>query len=89
MSATVIYEFENRASAEAVAAAVILLPEVVRMSLSRDPAVVSVDIDLDDPSGFDRVTRTIDAVAPSARRSFAQRSADVLNRAITHHEDDV
>ena len=89
MSATIIYEFETRENAEAVAAAAILLPEVVRMSIERDPAIVSIVIDLQDPTSFDRVTRTIDSVAPSVRRSFAQGSADLLNRALTRHEDDV
>ncbi len=88
MSVTVVYEFETRGHAEAAATAAILLPAVVRMALERDPHVVTVDIDVTDPETFDTVTRAMDSVAPSIRRSFSEESAELLRRGVTLWEDE-
>lgn len=88
MSVTVVYEFETRRHAEAVAAAAILMPTVVRMTLEHDPHVVTVDIDATDPGSFDTVTRAMDSAAPSIRRSFSRESADLLRRGISLWEDE-
>jgi hypothetical protein len=88
MTVTVVYEFETRRDAEAVAAAAILLPAVVKMVLERDPHVVTVDIDLSQSGTFDAVTREMDSVAPSMRRSFSEESANLVKRGITLHEGD-